>query len=175
MDFIDEKLKILNKLKELLNCSDLEIISKVENMIFDNKKLEDKFNTHETSNNKKLFDELLLKIDQDKDLNIVIERIDNISDLRQFGDLFREKINKKGILVIGSLSNDKPNVMSAVTDDLFDKIDAIEIVKYVGKIIDGGGGGKPGLATAGGKDKGKLDKSLTEVKRIIEGKLNNEK
>ena len=63
--------------------------------------------------------------------------------------------------------------MSSVTNDLLDKINAVDIVQYIGKIINGGGGGRPSLATAGGKDKSKLDKSLKEVKNFIKDKLNN--
>ena len=57
---------------------------------------------------------------------------------------------------------------------LFDDIDAISIVKYAGKIINGGGGGRPGLATAGGKDVAKLDSSLEQVRIFIKDKVNDE-
>ena len=77
-------------------------------------------------------------------------------------------------MVIGSILNDKPNVMAAVTDNLIDDLDAITIVKYVGKIIDGGGGGRPGLATAGGKDKAKLDEALEKLEIFIKDKVNYE-
>ena len=50
---------------------------------------------------------------------------------------------------------------------IFDKIDAIEIVKYVGKIIDGGGGGKTHLATAGGKNKEGIQELMSETEKYI--------
>ena len=44
------------------------------------------------------------------------------------------------------------NIMCAMTDDLTQKLSASEIVKEIAKKIDGGGGGKKHMATAGGKN-----------------------
>ena len=175
MDFMEKKLQILSKLKDILHCSDSEIIEKVESMISDNKKLENQFNTYQQQNNQKVFEKILSDINLEEEFNLIIKRVDGISDLKSLGDSFKEKINKKGILVIGSVINEKPNIMASVTDNLLDEIDAISIVKHAGEIINGGGGGKPGLATAGGKDKSKLNQSLDEVKVFIENKVDYEK
>ena len=174
MDFMDEKLDILNKLKGVLHCSDSEIVDKVESVISDNKKLQDKFNAYQEDNNRKLFSQVLSKINLESNFNLIIDRVDGISDLKKLGDSFKQKVDRKGILVVGSLLNDKPTIMASVSNDLFDKIDAISIVKYAGKIIDGGGGGKQELATAGGKDKSRLDESLIEVEKFIKDKINYE-
>ena len=174
LDFVDQKLEILSTLKDVLNCSDLEIAEKVDSIISDNKKLENKLNSFQQESNKKVFKELLSSINLEKEVNLVVKRIDGVSDLRNLGDIFKGEIKKKGILVIGSILNDKPNVMAAVTDNLIDDLDAITIVKYVGKIIDGGGGGRPGLATAGGKDKAKLDEALEKLEVFIKDKVNYE-
>ena len=88
--------------------------------------------------------------------------------------MFRGRVSNKGVIVIGTIKDDKPSVMSSVTDDMVGKINAIEIVQYMGSIINGGGGGKPTLATAGGKDKDKLDQALHDVKKFIMDKVNNE-
>jgi len=71
------------------------------------------------------------------------------------------------------VKDNKPSVMSSVTDDMVNRINAIEIVQYIGRIINGGGGGKPVLATAGGKDKTKLNKALKDVEKFIMDKVNN--
>ncbi len=174
IDFMNKKIELLNELKDVLNCSEGEIADKVESILFDNKKLESQFNSSQQQNNQKIFKEILSNINLEKEFNLIVERIDGVSDLRNLGDIFKDKINKKGILVIGSIINDKPTIMASVTDNLLDNIDAISIVKYAGKIINGGGGGRPGLATAGGKDGAKLDDSLEQVKIFIKDKVNYE-
>ena len=63
-------------------------------------------------------------------------------------------------------------LMSTITDDLINHISAKEIISMLAPIIDGGGGGKDLIATAGGKNKDKLDNALKESKRIVESLLN---
>ena len=107
-------------------------------------------------------------------MNIIVKKIDNVSDLRQFGDLFRSKITSQGVIVIGTIKDEKPSVMASITDDILDKVNAIDIVRFIGTIINGGGGGKPTMATAGGKDSTKLDQALKDVEKFIIDKVNNE-
>jgi len=83
------------------------------------------------------------------------------------GDLLRDRMGS-GVIVLGAIYNDRPNFLAIVTPDLGDRgFNAAEIVKKVAQITGGGGGGKPNLAQAGGKDKGKLDEALSQVSHII--------
>ena len=82
-------------------------------------------------------------------------------------DLLRDKL-KSAVIVLGTVYEDKPVFIAAVTPDLVSKgYDASKIVKQVAKVAGGGGGGKPSLAQAGGKDKSKLDEALKLVKSLI--------
>ena len=70
--------------------------------------------------------------------------------------------------MLGTIHQDKPAFLAAVTPDLVAKgYDAGKIVKQVAGVVGGSGGGKPGLAQAGGKDKKKLDEALKLVKGLI--------
>jgi alanyl-tRNA synthetase len=63
---------------------------------------------------------------------------------------------------------DKPNLLVAVTQDLIDRgVDAGKIVRQAAAHIGGGGGGRPNLAQAGGKDASKLGEALEAVKGIV--------
>ena len=87
----------------------------------------------------------------------------NVEILRALADKFREKI-PEGIAVIASISDGKPLLMVTVSNGLVKKgINAVEIVKFIGKTIGGGGGGKPDLAQAGGKDPAGLQEALAKV------------
>ena len=69
--------------------------------------------------------------------------------------------------------DDKVALVCVVSDDLITtkNIQAGKIVGAVAKILGGGGGGKPHLATAGGKDVAKLDEALRSVEAIVGGML----
>jgi len=83
------------------------------------------------------------------------------------GDILRDKL-ESGVIVLGTVYEDKPAFVAMVTPDLVAKgYNAGEIVRQVAKVTGGGGGGKATLAQAGGKDKGKLDEALRLVKSLI--------
>jgi alanyl-tRNA synthetase len=67
----------------------------------------------------------------------------SIDILRELADRFRTKV-PEGVAVIGSITEGKPVLLVTVSDGLVKKgINAVEIVKFIGKAIGGGGGGKP--------------------------------
>ena len=87
--------------------------------------------------------------------------------LREMADVIRDKL-KSVILVLGTVFEGRPVFLAAVTSDLVARgYDAGKIVKEVARVTGGGGGGKPNLAQAGGKDKTKLDEALRLVKTLI--------
>ena len=60
--------------------------------------------------------------------------------------------------MLGAIINNKPSIVIAVTNDLIKKdLKAGDLAKEIGSIMGGGGGGKPNLANAGGKDKKSLE------------------
>jgi alanyl-tRNA synthetase len=87
--------------------------------------------------------------------------------LREMSDIIRDKL-KSAIVVLGTVYQEKPAFLAAVTPDLIAKgYNAGKIVKEVAGVAGGSGGGKPGLAQAGGKDKKKLDEALRLVKSLV--------
>jgi len=90
-----------------------------------------------------------------------------IEVLREMSDHLRERLGS-AVIVLGSVYQGKPVFLAAVTADLVAKgYNAGEIVKQVAKVTGGGGGGRPGLAQAGGKHKDKLGEALHLVKSLI--------
>ena len=94
-----------------------------------------------------------------------------MDELKDLGNAILNKIDS-GVAVLGSFVNDKPSMVIVVTDDLINKdIKAGELAKEIGASMGGGGGGKPNLATAGGKDKKSLELALSSSKKILEAKI----
>jgi alanyl-tRNA synthetase len=87
--------------------------------------------------------------------------------LREMSDLLRERL-KSGIIVLGTVFEDKLSFLAVVTQDLVSKgYNAGNIVREVAKVTGGSGGGKPTMAQAGGKDKNKMDEALQLVKNLV--------
>ena len=87
--------------------------------------------------------------------------------LREMSDWLRAKLGS-GVVALGAVLGDKPNLLVAVTDDLVQRgLDAGKIVRQAAAHIGGGGGGRPTLAQAGGKDVSRLGDALEAVKGIV--------
>jgi alanyl-tRNA synthetase len=109
-----------------------------------------------------------------KDIKVLTLNLGEIDadTLRSTTDIYREKVNTRGTIVASGIVNDKPMVFAAVTEDLTKRgVNAVDLVKFVARPLGGGGGGKPTLAQAGGKDASKIDEALESVKGWLESKL----
>jgi alanyl-tRNA synthetase len=114
-------------------------------------------------------DALLGQVEEINGVKVLVARVPSsrLEILREMADVIRDKI-KSVILVLGTVSEGRPVFLAAVTPDLVGRgYDAGKIVKEVARVTGGGGGGKPNLAQAGGKDKAKLDEALRLVKTLI--------
>jgi len=112
---------------------------------------------------------LLTQAEEINGVKVLVARIPStrLEIMREMADFIRDKL-KSVIVVLGTVYEDRPVFLAAVTPDLVAKgYDAGKIVKEVAKVAGGGGGGKPNLAQAGGKDKDKLDEALRLVKNLI--------
>jgi len=97
---------------------------------------------------------------------------ENMDELKAFGDELRNKI-KSGIGVLYSEIEQKAGIVCVVSDDLIKekKYSAGKFVGALAKLVDGGGGGKPHLATAGGKAVNKIDFALANTEETIKNLL----
>ena len=93
-----------------------------------------------------------------------------MDELKSMGDELREKM-KSGVGVLISELDGKVGIVAVVSDDLIKEKKALagNIVKQVAAVVGGNGGGKPHLATAGGKDVSKINEALNSVEKIISG------
>jgi alanyl-tRNA synthetase len=91
----------------------------------------------------------------------------DMEDLRSLGDTLRAKIGS-GIVMLGSAKDGKVSLLCMVTKDLLDRYKAGDIIKEAAKAVGGGGGGRPDMAQAGGKDPEKLPDALDLVYGYVE-------
>ena len=94
-------------------------------------------------------------------VKLIARRVDDVTggDLRNLADTFRSKL-KSGVVVLGSATDGKVTLLTAVTKDLLDRVQANTLIGKLAPIVGGKGGGKPDLAQAGGKDADKLNEAI---------------
>ena len=87
--------------------------------------------------------------------------------LRALADSLKAAI-QSGVVVLASTSEDKVQIVVAVTADLLDRVKAGQVVKEIAPIVGGRGGGRPDFAEAGGRRADKIDDMLAESERVVE-------
>lgn len=96
------------------------------------------------------------------------------SDMDNLRGMVDELKNKLGsaVIVLGSVEGDKVNLVTGVTKDLIDRgLHAGKMIKEVATRCGGGGGGRPDMAQAGGKDPSKLQEALDMVTELVKGQM----
>ncbi|MFR3834727.1 MAG: alanine--tRNA ligase [Eubacterium sp.] len=95
----------------------------------------------------------------------------DMNGLRNLGDQLKEKMGG-GVVVIVSTTNDKANVIVMADDDAISKgAHAGNMIKEIAKCVGGGGGGRPNMAQAGGKNPSGADMAIEKAKEILESQL----
>jgi alanyl-tRNA synthetase len=93
--------------------------------------------------------------------------VSSVDALREMGDWLRDKLGG-GVVVLGSVIDERPLLIAMVTPDLVeDGLNAVEIARGAAKAIQGGGGGRPEVAQAGGRRADKLDEALALVPGLV--------
>jgi alanyl-tRNA synthetase len=99
---------------------------------------------------------------------VLARRVEGLSpqEMRELADALRGRLHS-GVVVLGRAEGKKASLLVAVTEDLTKKVAAGDLVRALGKIIGGGGGGRPDMAEAGGKNAERLDEALSEAAREV--------
>lgn len=170
LEYIKEKENIINEVSDKLQTIPSELPQKINQIIDNANNMKKKIKIIRSKLAHYEVDKLLSKKKEIKGVNIIslkIEAEDN-NDLRNWGDLIKDKI-KSGIVVLGTeLDNGKVALLAMVTDDLAQKgYNAGSIIKAIAPIVGGNGGGKKTMAQAGGTRVDKLEQALEKVYEII--------
>ena len=174
LELFQKQSDTLSEIQYKMNCKEEDLSERIIQLYNDKKELEKKLK------------ELIQTDDSDigswvnngqkiGESNIVIEllEISDVDDLKRSGDKLLAQIDS-GIGVLFSSGDEKPFAVIVLTDDLIKKgLDAGKLAKEIGSFMGGGGGGKPHLATAGGRDTGLINSAIDQTKNLISNKLNS--
>ena len=167
--YIQERLNRLTSTAAYLNASPEEVDRKVLALLEENQALHKQLERVRRESAQREVDALLGRVEQVKGVPVLSVQVkaDTADMLREMSDWFRDRL-KSGVVVLGAVINNRPSLIAAVTPDLVLRgLDAGKIVRQVAQVVGGGGGGKPTLAEAGGKDAARLPEALASVSKIV--------
>ncbi|MDE5413737.1 alanine--tRNA ligase [Alkalihalobacterium chitinilyticum] len=169
-EFMNGQLDLLRDAADLLKAKNLKDVpqrvqtmqQQIRDLQRENESLSAKLGNMEAGN---LINEVI-EIAGTKALIKQVQATD-MDNLRGIMDTLKDKITS-GVIVLGAASGGKVNIVAGVSKDLVEKgFHAGKLVKEVATRCGGGGGGRPDMAQAGGKDPEKLESALNYVEEYI--------
>jgi alanyl-tRNA synthetase len=169
-EYINEKLKINDEIASILD-SKASISESVEKLVAENKSLRKSVEKFQVQAITTMVNEIIERGVKINRVNFVSGVIDSDSPevLKNVAYQIRTS-SVNTVMVIGSKNAGKANILVTVTDDLVREknISAINIIKEISGEINGGGGGQPFLATAGGKNPNGITNAIAKAAEFIQ-------
>jgi alanyl-tRNA synthetase len=173
VSYVQNHANIIQELQAILGTKADDISTRVDHLINQKKELEKilkrKKETSKAFNPKTILEKGTMVADH----NVVtaIVNADSIEELKEMGDVLLNAL-PSGIGVLGTDAGEKPCAVIVVTNDLIKKgIKAGYLAKIIGNEMDGGGGGKPHLSTAGGKNSKSFKVAMKKSIDLIKAEL----
>lgn len=165
---------IVKELRLLLSSDEVDLPFRVKALMAEKHDLEKQIKSLQFHMTAASLDNLVSSADTVANFKVISAVISahSIDELKDAGTALIERLGP-GVGVLGAEMDGMPYLVCVVSDDLIAqyKLKAGDIVRELGQKLGGGGGGKPNLATAGGKDLSQLDEVLAGVKSLVEQKI----
>jgi alanyl-tRNA synthetase len=167
--YINEQTKLVNELKGLLK-NPKDIAKSVESLLEENAKLKKEIEKSVLEKSSGLKNELAAKAEHINGINFIAQKValPNADAVKNLAYQLKDIVSDM-FLVLAADIDGKPNLTVMLSENLVkDKgLNAGNIVRELAKEIQGGGGGQPFYATAGGKDLSGLDRALEKAKGFL--------
>jgi len=170
-EYIAHQNNTLKKVSELLK-NPADVLKGLESLIEHNNALQKQLEMMQKERNLQIAKTLATKCQKIGNLNFIAEKvvIDSAQSLKDLAFLLKGDINDL-VLVLASEIDGKANLVVMISDNLVNdkNMNAGNMIREIAKEIEGGGGGQPFFATAGGKKPQGIDGALTKAKAIVQG------
>ncbi|MCI0547442.1 MAG: alanine--tRNA ligase [Candidatus Rokubacteria bacterium] len=153
----------------LLRIPPLALPRRLQKLLDEQRELERQLAVLESRLARSRAEELVARVKPVAGVPVLVARLDGLDPegLRSVVDMLRERVGP-AVITLGSVVDGKVNLIAAVSKDLSGRLPAGKLIQEVARKVGGGGGGRPDLAQAGGKDPAALDAALALVEPWVE-------
>ncbi|MBO1003433.1 alanine--tRNA ligase [Pseudogracilibacillus auburnensis] len=171
--FMQQKSTILSETAALLKTKEESVISKLESLFSHVKQIEKEKESLQSKLSNQETAELLSKVQTINGIQVLSEQVSvkDMDQLRKMMDYLKQKL-PSSVILLAAENNEKVLLLAGVSKDLIAKnLHAGKLISNAAKKCGGGGGGRPDLAQAGGKDRSKITEALETVYAYIDSQL----
>ncbi|WP_186576495.1 alanine--tRNA ligase [Aquibacillus kalidii] len=169
-DYLSGKHQVLHASAQLLKVAEDKVPTRIEALFQEMKDVQREKESLSAKISNLEASSLTDSVKEVNGISILAQQVDvqDANQLRTMVDELKQKLGS-GIILLGSVNNGKVQLIAGVSKDLIEKgFHAGNLIKETAKICGGGGGGRPDMAQAGGKDPEKLSEALKYTETYVE-------
>ena len=163
----------LNKAAKVVKTTPANLVERLEKLMAEMKELASENESLKSKAAKDALGDVMDQVVEIKGLKLLATSVEGVdmNGLRDLGDQLKDKLGE-GVVVIASSNEGKVNLIAMATDEAQAKgAHAGNLIKAIAAKVGGGGGGRPNMAQAGGKNPAGIPDAIAEVKNALEGML----
>lgn len=173
LKYYDKLEESLKEAAALVKATPDHLVEKISHTLAENKSLHSEVESLKSKMAKESMGDVTEQVEEVKGVKVLALKVDgaDMNGLRDLGDQLKEKLGE-GVVVLASGADGKVSLMATATDGAIKQgAHAGNLVKAIAGCVGGGGGGRPNMAQAGGKNPAGIDEALAKVKEVLEGQL----
>ena len=146
---------------------------KIEHMLAEMKTLQSEIDSLKSKAAKDALGDVMDQVKEVEGVKLLAAAVEDVdmNGLRELGDQLKEKMGQ-GVIVIASSANGKVNLVAMATEDAMTKgAHAGNLIKGIAALVGGGGGGRPNMAQAGGKNPAGIPDAIAKVEEVLKGQI----
>ena len=171
--YYDELEQEMKDASRLVKASAGRLTEKITHLLSENKALHSEVESLKGKLAKDAMGDVMNQVTEVKGVKLLAVKVEGIdmNGLRDLGDQMKEKLGE-GVVVIASAGEGKVNLMATATQGAMEKgAHAGNLIKEVASLVGGGGGGRPNMAQAGGKNPAGIEDALAKAKEVLENQI----
>lgn len=164
--------KLLSAAKAVKTTPDT-LVEKCEHLMAELKSLQSENEALKAKAAKEALGDVMNHVVEVKGVKLLASSVDNVdmNGLRDLGDSLKEKLGE-GVVVLLSAKDGKVSMVAMATDGAIAKgAHAGNLIKGIAALVGGGGGGRPNMAQAGGKNPAGIPAAIAETEKVLAGML----
>ena len=163
----------MEKAAKLLKANPDKVTEKIEHLLAEMKALQSENESMKSKLAKDALGDVMDQVQEVKGVKLLATSVQGVdmNGLRELGDQLKEKLGE-GVVVLASDCDGKVNLIAMVTEDVMKKgAHAGNLIKGIASLVGGGGGGRPNMAQAGGKNPAGIPDAIAKVAEVLEAQV----
>ena len=171
--YYDNLEKKLNEAAKVLKATPDNLSEKIAHLMAENKSLHSEVESLKSKLAQDAMGDVMDQVQEIKGVKLLAAAVDGVdmNGLRDLGDQLKEKLGD-GVVVLASGNDGKVSLMVTATDAAMKQgAHAGNLIKAIAGLVGGGGGGRPNMAQAGGKNPAGIPDALKKAAEVLEAQL----